>query len=104
MVFSIKANGQIICAKVMEGKYGQMDLFMKECGVRIWQMVKDASFILGEMYMKGNGSMIKQKEKEFICTKMEHHIQVSGLMINNTGMELKNGQMELSMMVIFLKD
>ena len=48
--------------------------------------------------------MIRLKEKEFIYIKMEHHIQVNGLMISNMAMELKNGQMVHNMMDISLKD
>lgn len=43
--------------------------------------------------------MIKQKEKEFICIKMELHILGNGSMINNMDMEYKGGSTEHLMKV-----
>jgi hypothetical protein len=47
------------------------------------------------MFIKGNGLMIKLKEKVFIYIKMGLHIQVNGLMISNMVMVLKDGLMVL---------
>lgn len=41
MESSIKDNGLMKCVKVMEDKYGLMDLSMRECGVKIWLMEKE---------------------------------------------------------------
>jgi|LakMenE18May11ns_1017448.scaffolds.fasta_scaffold8723873_2 hypothetical protein len=54
--------------------------------------------------MKDNGSMIRHKEKEFICIKMEHPILENGLMISNMVMEYKNGWMVHNMKDISIKD
>lgn len=54
--------------------------------------------------MKGNGSMIRLRVGEFICIKMEPHIQDNGKMINSMDMESKNGQMALFMKVTLSKD
>lgn len=56
MVLFIKDNGlRTIKKKDLEDRYGLMDRFMKECGIRIWQMGKEDSFIQEVMYTKGNG-------------------------------------------------
>ena len=43
------------------------------------------------MFIKDSGLMIKHKEKVFIYIKMDLHILVSGLMINNMGLANKSG-------------
>lgn len=47
------------------------------------------------MFIKGNGLMIKHKEKVFTYIKMELPIQGSGLTISNMVMVFKGGLMVL---------
>lgn len=39
----------------MVDKFGLMVQFMKECGVKIWLMVKEDSYTQEEMFMRDNG-------------------------------------------------
>lgn len=51
------------------------------------------------MFIQVSGKMIRLMVRGSISTWMELNSQGNGSMINNTGMVLKNGLMELSMKV-----
>lgn len=100
MELSIKDNGLTIKELAMVGRSGPMAPSMKVCGLIIWPMVKEDSFIVEVMFMKDNGLMTKLKAKVFTCIRMEPHIQDNGSMTNKMVMAWKNGLMEHSMKAI----
>ena len=80
-----------------ESKYGQMALDMMDFGDREWQTDMEDLFMQKETYMKVNGLKIKQMDSEFILILMGADMKVIGFKINNTVLELSNGQTEQNM-------
>lgn len=62
-------------------------------------MARAGLFKLMEMFMRGNGLMTELMEWGITNTKMEHHIVVTGRMIDNMVMVSKLGQIALNMRV-----
>ena len=60
-------------------------------------MVKGSSSMWMGMYMRGSGSMIKQTGMEYIDTLMEPYMKENGKMTCNMEKELRSGQMGQSM-------
>lgn len=56
------------------------------------------------MFMKDNGTMIKQKEKENLQIVMGLHMKETGKMINKMDLENKSGLMEHIMKDNFSKE
>lgn len=71
----------------MGGKSGQMDLVMRGTGEVTKLMALGDSTTLTEIYMKGNGLMIRHMEMVFTHTPMEPNIRDSGKRTSNTAME-----------------
>lgn len=61
-----------IFSKEKESNTGLMVLFTRDTEKMIWLMVKVGLFITMEMYMKGNGKMIKLMVLEPTCILMVH--------------------------------
>ena len=78
----------------MDVKSGLTVRSTREHGQITWLMGKAGSSIRAETSMKVTGSMIKLKEKEYICIKTEPHTQGNGWMTNRMDMESRNGWME----------
>ena len=72
-------------------KYGEMVVNILEIGKTISLMVLEFFITQMEMFMMGNGSMIKLMAKAHIDMLMEQNMLVSGRMINNVDMVLSNG-------------
>ena len=69
---------------------------MKATGEKTKPMEGGDSFMQMEMYTKENGKTIKLMVKDSTLTLMALGMRESGEKINNTGMVLKDGQMELA--------
>ena len=80
---------------VMAYRPGPTVLAMKECGKMIRHSVKENLFTLMAMFMKGNGSMTKQKEPALILMQMVPTTKVNGSMICNMDRVLNPGLMVL---------
>lgn len=95
----IKANGLFNQIRKMGEvfKYGQMDLDMMDFGDKEWQTDMEDLFTLKETYMKVSGLKIKLMDSESILILMGADMKVIGSKINNTVLELSNGQMEQNM-------
>ena len=81
-----------------EFKFGMMDQSIKVSGKTTKQTEKADSFTPTGMSMKETGLMTKHMVMEFILTLTEPNTLVIGKKTSRTDMELRHGQMELSMM------
>ncbi len=75
---------------------------MKEIGKIIKQMVKASLLISMEMFMMGIGLMTRLQGLEHIIITMVLNTKVTGLTINNMGMELRFGSMEADIKEIMI--
>ena len=80
-----------------EYKYGQTVQNTRDFGLTTKHMEKEDSFMLMEIYMKGNGWKTRQKDSECIITVTEQGTRESGCKTINRDMEWRHGQMEVNM-------
>ena len=80
-------------------KFGQMVQDMTASGKTEWLMGKDDWCIQTVMCILEGGRTTKLMGKEFNKIIMEADTQAIGLKMNNTGMDLKNGQMAQHILV-----
>lgn len=90
----VNGNSDYVMAE--ENNIGQMVHTTKGIGKTTWQMEKAVYSMLTEMFMKGNGRMIKLMVKVFILMLMGLNIAEIGMTINKKDREQKPGPMELS--------
>jgi hypothetical protein len=81
----------------MDNKSGKMAPNMMVNGNETKLMATVLSSMLTEMFTKASGTMIKLTDMEHISMQMELHTLETGLKINNTARELRNGLMVLNM-------
>jgi len=85
-------------------KYGRMDHYMKDSGIKIKPTSMEDSFILMETCMKGSGKMIKLVEWANTFIRREEYTRVNGKMISKMERDRRVGQMEQTMMENTRKD
>jgi len=90
----VNGNSDYVMAE--ENNIGQMVHTTKDIGKTTWRMEKAVYSMLTEMFMKGNGRMIKLMVKVFILMLTGLNIVEIGMMINKKDKEQKPGPMELS--------
>ena len=81
MAQNITDNGKETTVMVLELKYGQTELNMKDIGRIIRHMGKEHFGMFMVMYMMDIGKETKHMEKESTLTKMEQHTMEIGRMI-----------------------
>ena len=94
--FPTKASGLANLNMASEFSHGQMEPDMKGSGLMGRQAEKGNLFILMEIFMKENGKTIRQMVMEFTHIAMVRNTKVIGEKIFKTAMERKFGLMEVN--------
>lgn len=93
-----------ISERDMEYRNGLMVQNTKATGAETKPMVGENLSILTEMFMKEIGIIIKQMVKGHLLIRMEQNIKASGKMTSKMGLELKLGLMVLSTLEIIKRE
>ena len=97
MVSLMKVSGYKENDKDKVFKYGLMALNMLDNGKIIKPTDKGLYIMLMEIFIKGNGLMIRLVDREHIRIKMVPNMLASGKTTNKMGMVLSSGLMDKSM-------
>ena len=81
----------------LANKIGQTKLSILVTGSRIWLTAKENSIMQMAICMMESGFVTKHMASVHIFTVMELHMRVTGKMIFNMGLVLKNGQTKVAM-------